>query len=311
MDKSPYPGLDPDLWEVVRTLEATFSEPQETLPVDVFCARLEDMAARNPMVPPEGLETCDWHIPVAGREVRLRAYLPAEAGSDVMLYMHGGGWMLGSIEGHDQVCADLAQSTGLRVVSIDYALAPENRYPVALEECLAACAALRGGTTPIGAIRDLWIGGDSAGGNLALACALRLRDDGNDQARGLFLVYPCTDPACDFSSYTEHADAPFLSTALMHRFWREYLGDTAPDMYAAPARADLKGLPQTVMLTATLDPLIGDGDALADAMEAAGVDLHYIRAEGLIHGLLRFRKAAPAAERAFQSAASAICARLR
>ncbi len=147
---APYPDLHPELWEIVRGLDAAFPEPQESLPVGVFRDRLEELAAKAPMIPPDGLETLDWVMEVAKRPVRLRAYLPEGAGSDAMLYMHGGGWMLGSIEGHDQVCADLAAETGLRVVSIDYALSPEHRYPVALEECLAALTALCGGPRPLG-----------------------------------------------------------------------------------------------------------------------------------------------------------------
>ncbi len=295
----------------MRGLDTAFPEPQESLPVGVFRDRLEELAAKTPMIPPNGLETLDWVMEVAKRPVRLRAYLPEGAGPDAMLYMHGGGWMLGSIEGHDQVCADLAAETGLRVVSIDYALSPEHRYPVALEECLAALAALRGGRTPLGPVRDIWAGGDSAGGNLALATALRARDDRLAPVAGLFLVYPCTDPDCSFPSYTDHADAPFLSAALMRRFWAEYLGDQAPDAYAAPARANLNGLPPALILTAALDPLVDEGEALANALNAAGRDVWHHRAEGLIHGLLRFRAKAPIAQRAFAHATDALKSRLR
>ncbi|WP_224816824.1 alpha/beta hydrolase [Hasllibacter sp. MH4015] len=310
MARAPYPGLHPDLWDIVRGIEDAFPEPQDTLPVATFRKRLEEMAAKSPMVPPPGLTTRDWHLTIAGRDVRLRAYLPDNAGSDALLYMHGGGWMLGSIKGHDQVCADLAHGTGLRVVSIDYALSPEHRYPVALDECIAAFEVIAGGQSPLGPVRNTWLGGDSAGGNLALGTALRLRDHNGPVPAGLFLVYPCTDPACAFPSYEAQADAPFLSTALMHRFWREYLGGQEPDIYAAPARADMAGLPQTIMLNATLDPLIDEGDDLARLLRDAHVPLDYIRAEGLIHGLLRFRHSAPAAQAAFQAALDAIRARL-
>lgn len=305
MDDAPYPGLHPDLWDLAREMAGDPDPvPEHLRPIGDLRAAVARMEEALPPLAPD-ITTLDWTLNVAGRAVPMRTYLAADPRPEVMLYIHGGGWSLGSLRGHDHVCADIARDTGLRVVSVDYALAPEHPYPTALIECTAAFQHLASGQSPLGDVRNIWLGGDSAGGNLALATALRTHG-----TAGLFLIYPATDPTCSADSYVTHANAPYLSRVLMHRCWRDYLGARAPDAFAAPATADLTDLPQAVILTAALDPLLGDGEALADALLAASKSVWYECAEGLIHGFIRFRATSAASDAAFRRATAALKTRL-
>lgn len=301
VDRAPYPGLHPDLWSLAHEMAADPDPvPDHLRPIENLRAAVARMeAALQP--PPPDIAVHDWTLNVTARPVPMRTYTTANPRPEAMLYIHGGGWSLGSIRGHDHVCADIARDTGLRVVSIDYALAPEHPYPAALTECAAAFEHLISGASPLGDCPTLWLGGDSAGGNLALGTALK-----TNGAAGLFLIYPATDPNCSATSYDTHANAPYLSHAMMERCWRDYLGDTAPDAFAAPAMADLSILPQAVILTAAIDPLLSDGEGLAATFLAASKLSHYEKAEGLIHGFIRWRDRSPASAKAFARATQAL-----
>lgn len=313
---SAYPDLDPDLHDIVVGLNAAFPPDPENLSVADYRALLERLADGKPTDHAPGITVRDVTLNVNDRAVRIRLYRPAHwTQSDAaMLYMHGGGWMLGSIEGHDQVCTDLATQTGIAVASIDYALAPEHPYPTALNECSAAFEWLASGASPLGKVGPTWVGGDSAGGNLALALCLKHRDsrNGDQNARmpdGQLLIYPCTAPDFSRPSYTTQANAPFLTTALMHRFWEVYLAGQTPDPYAAPALAkSLQDLPKAVVLTVALDPLVDEGNAIAEALAQAGVPTKHHCAPHLIHGFLRFRSASAKGQAAFQWICDALSA---
>lgn len=300
MSNAPYPGLHPDLWDLVREMAADPDPvPDHLRPIESLRAAVARIEAGLPPLPPD-IQTHDWTLEVGRRAVPLRTYATANARPEAMLYIHGGGWSLGSLRGHDAVCADIARDTGLRVVSIDYALAPEFPYPTALNECIAAVEHLTSGASPLGAIPSLWLGGDSAGGNLALGTASRAQG-----AAGLILIYPAIDPACSADSFITHAHAPYLTTDLMHRCWRDYLGGQTPDP------VEVADLPQAVILTAALDPLLGDGEDLAAPFLAASKLVWYEKAEGLIHGFIRWRDRAPAAAQAFSRATAALARAVR
>ncbi|MEX3017114.1 alpha/beta hydrolase [Gymnodinialimonas hymeniacidonis] len=302
MSDAPYPGLAPDLWDLVADMAADPNPvPEHERPLETLRAAVARMEATLPPLP-QSIKTCDWTISCNGRDVPLRSYTSPKRAKGTMLYFHGGGWVLGSLKGHDLVCADLALETGLTIVSIDYALSPEHPYPAALKEGLAAIAHLA-------EQGPLWLGGDSAGANLALGCALHLRDHNAPVPDGLFLIYPATDRTCASPSHTHHARAPYLSTKVMHRCWHEYLGATADAPYADIAHSNLQGLPQSVILTAELDPLVDEGDALARAI-AGHATVWHEQAKGLIHGFLRFRATSPTSDAAFRRAARALADRL-
>ena len=246
---------------------------------------------------------------------RLRAYFPAPAtAGPVILYMHGGGWVIGDLETHHPLCSLVAAVTGLRVVAVDYRLAPEHVFPAAHDDCLAAARAVAAGPAELEApVTGLAVAGDSAGGNLALHVAQAM---GRGTVRAQLLIYPlvdCTSPAD--GSYRDFAEGYVLDRRLMDRFIADYLpaadaiGGSAASPVLHPLAADL---PPTVILTAGLDPLRDQGRDLAGAVAAAGVETHFLEAAGLIHGLATMRGALPSGAiwlwRALQLLAGAIAA---
>ena len=215
--------------------------------------------------------------------VRVRIYRPSGSERTALVFLHGGGWVVGGLESHAPVCRALASRSGAAVVAVDYRLAPEHRFPAAVDD---AWTALRWTARRFDRIA---VGGDSAGGNLSAVIARRARDA--DLALALqVLVYPATDHGCSWPSYRQNASGPAFHTAEMEWFWRQYLTDPArgaePD--CSPLRAaDLSGLAPALVLTAEYDPLRDEGEAYAEALRAAGVAVELERYDGLIHGFLR------------------------
>ena len=233
-------------------------------------------------------------ISVEGRPVRLRTYVPAPAPAGVVVYLHGGGWVLGSIETADVVARRLAAGTGARVVSVDYSLAPEHPYPAAIEDCVAAArhvaAAYPG--------EPLAIGGESAGGTLAVTAVRRLTQELAPVA--LVAWYPPTDGSRrhDQDPADDEGVLPLVDGPDLDWFWDHYLPDdgrrTEPD--ASPLLAeDLAGLPPTTLVLAGHDPARAEATAFAEAARAAGVAVRVLDEPTLCHGFLAFVGAVPAA----------------
>lgn len=232
--------------------------------------------------------------------VPLRVYTPTARRSGALLvYFHGGGFVLGTVETHDNVARDLCETLGCVTVSVDYRLAPEHRFPAAPDDCLAAVRWLAGNAGDLGAPGPLLLSGDSAGANLAAVTCLRLRDEGGPRVAGQILVYPVTDyHTPPTPSYLANAEGFSLTRGAMIRFWRDYLNDEAEKdhPHAAPLKAgDLSGLPPALVLTAGYDPLRDEGEAYAARLEAAGVPVRLIRYDSLIHGFLRMTAISPRA----------------
>jgi len=209
--------------------------------------------------------------------VPVRVYEP-EGARGTVAYLHGGGWVMGNLDSVDAVCRRLAVESSARVASIDYRLAPEDPFPAALEDSLAAVRALDGG---------LVIAGDSAGGNLAAVIARKLRDRFQLQ----LLIYPVTDAGVNTPSYAEFDEGHGLTAAAMRRFWNLYLnGGSGLDPDASPLRAqDLTGVAPAYIVTASHDVLRDEGEAYASALERAGVPVTLKRLEGTIHGFWRWQ----------------------
>jgi acetyl esterase len=231
----------------------------------------------------------DRTIPGPAGEIPVRIYTPAgKPPFPVLVYFHGGGWVIGSLESHDGTCRDLANGAGSIVVSVDYRLAPENRFPAAAEDAYAATKWVAENAASIGADAGrVAIGGDSAGGNLTAVVALMARDRGGPRLAFQLLVYPVTDVARDTRSYEENADGYFLTRKAMEWFWGHYLGrpTDGENAYASPLRAaSLAGLPPALVITAEFDPLRDEGEAYARRLEEAGVHVRLKRYDGMIHG---------------------------
>ncbi len=226
-----------------------------------------------------------------GGPIRVRIYRPDPAGAalPVVVYFHGGGWVVGSIESHDPVCRAIAARAPAAVVSVDYRLAPESPFPAAVEDAWAATAWTAEHAAELGADpARLAVAGDSAGGNLAAVVALRARDRGLPLALQV-LIYPVIDCDLDSPGYVEHGTGLNLTRAKMEWYWRQYLGDADgghPD--ASPSRAgDWAGVAPALIQVAEYDPLHHEGVQYARALEAAGVGARLSSYPGQIHGFVR------------------------
>jgi len=258
-------------------LEQALGEPPiyELTPAQ---ARAQTLAAAAALGPgPAVAEVRGLAIPVAGAELHARHYQPHGARGTIV-WFHGGGWVLDGLEPTDAMCRLLANESGATVINADYRVAPEHRFPVALDDCFDT---LRW----VAALDDsapLVLGGDSAGGNLAAVCAIRARDHGGPRVVGQLLIYPITDSDLTTPSYAEYAQPqlPMLATPDMAWFFDHYARDAAdlanPEL--APLRTpDLSGLPPAIVVVAEYDPLRDDGLLYAQRLRDAGnaVTLHH------------------------------------
>jgi acetyl esterase len=251
----------------------------------------------------------DRKLPGPAGEVPVRIYTPSGRGPfGILVYFHGGGWVIGNIETHDGLCRDLTNQAGVVTVSVDYRLAPEHKFPAGPEDCYAvtkwvgANAALLNGDAA-----RIAVGGDSAGGNLSAVVTLMARERGGPKIAYQALIYPATDAANDTPSQKEFGkDGYILSKADMEWFYGHYLkaGDAANPL-ASPARAkDFHGLPPALILTAAYDPLRDEGEAYGEALRKAGVPVKISRYEGVCHGFVSMAAAIDAGKKAVAEIAS-------
>jgi acetyl esterase len=232
---------------------------------------------------PEVARLDEFSIPTSAGEIAARLYAPSDP-AGVILWIHGGGWVICDLDTHDAMCRMLATESGCEVIAVDYRLAPEHPFPAPLED---AWDALRWVAEQAGE-RPVIVAGDSAGGNLAAVCALRARDRGGPKLALQVLVYPATSgdpttPSC--AKYGSGRDT-FLTLAEMEWFWAHYVGDASDDSgpELRPLRAqDHSGLPPTILVTAEYDPLRDDGFAYAKALQTAGVPVTHHHYDDVVH----------------------------
>ena len=238
--------------------------------------------------PADEVEVVEDRVLEGGLAVRI--YRPAaDEPLPALVYLHGGGWVVGSIESHDPVCRRLARRAPCVVASVEYRLAPEHPFPAGLEDAWRAIRWVAGSAAELGAdAAALAVGGDSAGGNLAAVVALRARDAGLPLALQI-LVYPVTDFDLDSPGYAEHGEGLNLTRGKMAWYWERYLaGADGADPEASPLRApDLRGVAPALVQTAEYDPLCHEGEAYAARLADAGVPVTLSRYEGQIHGFVR------------------------
>jgi acetyl esterase len=297
MEGGAVPELDPAVAAVLADMAAAGLPAYETM--TAVAARLAN-AERNAywnQEPPPVAEVQDLELPGPRRPLPARLYRPRPGTLPAILFLHGGGWLFGSIETHDNVARRLALASALPVLSLDYGLAPEEPYPAGLEDVLAAVAYLRARDAALGLDgAALALAGDSAGANLALAACLRLRDTGLPQPAAAALIYGAFTPSDASLSHAAFGGGDFvLSTAAMRWFWDHYLPDRAcrQDPYAAPLHAALHGLPPLLIIAAELDPLRCDSEELAMRAIAAGQAVDYRLWRGMTHASLNWSRRVP------------------
>ncbi|WP_409185908.1 alpha/beta hydrolase [Amycolatopsis sp. VS8301801F10] len=244
-------------------------------------------AAEPPSLPPVSRAE-DHHVPAPGGGFAVRVFVPRGAVRGVLVYYHGGGWVIGELEQYELLGRLLARETGCAVVVAEYRLAPEHPYPAAPEDAWSALVWAAERTESLaGAGAPLVVAGDSAGGNLAAVVAQRARDEGGPELAAQVLVYPATDADLDRPSYREPENQLLVSRDSMVWFWNHYLPDPArrTEPAAAPLRAaTLAGLPPAIVLTAGHDPLRDEGEEYARRLEAAGVPVRAKRFADQMHG---------------------------
>jgi acetyl esterase len=283
--------LTPDARALVTMMNAVF--PQVDAVDDAEEARRIQRAMPSVIEVDEVASVEDRTIPGPAGDIPVRVYHPSADGAvrPGVVYFHGGGWVICDLDTHDGACRRLANAVDAVVVSVDYRLAPEHKYPAAAEDSYAATRWAAKNAAELGIDpAHLAVAGDSAGGNLSAAVALMARDRGGPPLAFQLLVYPVTDSTAkrnDYASKSENAEGYFLTTNQMDWYRDQYVGEEAhaDEPYLSPVRAEsLAGLPPACVVTAECDPLRDEGEEYAHALQAAGVPVTIHRAPGMFHG---------------------------
>ena len=280
--------LDAQMRAILDQMKAAGWRPTHTLSVAEARRAFKSRIAKGAAV----ARTVDRSIPGPAGDIPVRIHWPAGAGPfPALVFFHGGGWVVGDLDTHDVTCRSLTNQAGCVTVSVDYRLAPEHKFPAAVEDAYAATRWVADHAAELGVDpRRVAVGGASAGGNLATVVGLIAIERGGPQLAFQLLIYPVTDAALDTPSARAITSDDYpLSRADMEWFWRQYLRDDADraNPYASPARAkSLAGLPPALVITAEIDPLCDEGERYAAALQRAGVPARFTRYEGVTHGFV-------------------------
>jgi acetyl esterase len=310
------PAIDDEMLVVMEKLQSYGDKPIETLtpqearkqhtPTD---AVMDVMKEHNIPMPPSQVDTMGKDIPVQGGKIHARIYTPAGADSSypIIVYYHGGGWVIADLNVYDASAKGLAEQTGSVVVSVHYRQGPEHKFPTAHNDAFAAyqwvlknAAGIKGNPKMISVV------GESAGGNLACNVSIMARDKGIMIPLHQVLVYPVANSDMNNESYQKYAAAKPLNKPMMEWFAKNYLGDMskASDPRISLVKANLKGLPPTTIIAAEIDPLATEGKILADKLKEAGVEVDYKLYDGVTHEFFGMATVVPDAKVAQAFAAS-------
>ncbi|MBT2507694.1 alpha/beta hydrolase [Streptomyces sp. ISL-98] len=302
--------FDPQFQDLYEQRGAQGARPLYEMTLDE--ARAADLAAvrADAGTPEPVLQVLDESIPGPAGTLPVRIYRP-DAGQGplpVLVYFFGGGWTLGSIETSDAICRSLANAAGCLTIAVGYRLAPENKFPAALQDCFAALRWTTEHAARLGADASrIAVGGDSAGGNLAAAITLMARDAGGPSILAQLLVYPNTDYRADTPSRRENTDPLLFNDKSVQWYWDNYL--TSPEDGRNPLVSPLRatshaGLPQALVITAEYDPLRDEGEQYAQRLRDSGVPVESTRYPGVAHGFFAMAGVLDAGSRALEQAAA-------
>ena len=304
--------LDPQAKALLDLIVERGVPPTHTLsPQDARRFYLERRSATQPE-PRAVAEVLNLSAPAPHGAIPLRLYRPADAArpAPTLVYYHGGGWTMGNLDSHDVLCRQLADESGFVVVSVDYRMGPEHRFPAAVDDVLAATRWLQAQAGALGLDATRFaVGGDSAGGNLAAVVALAWRDAGESvPLKFQLLIYPATDMRMAAPSHTSNGQGYLLTSDTIQYFRSHYLSpEQYTDWQASPLlHADLSGLPPALVITAGFDPLRDEGRQYADALSAAGSPAQYVCFERQIHGFITMGRLLDEAHTAVDLCAAAL-----
>ena len=290
--------LHPQTRALLDFIEARQIPPTHTLSVADARAFYRDRRSLTQPAPAEVALVSDLQASGPHGSIPVRLYRPlgsteAEA-LPVLVYFHGGGWVIGDLDTHDSLCRELANGAGCAVVAVDYRMGPEHRFPAAVDDCIAATHWVRANAAALhlDAVR-LAVGGDSAGGNLAAVVSIAARESGDLPIAFQLLIYPATDQHRSAPSHAENGQGYLLTSETMAYFTGHYIADSAQyaDWRASPLlHENLANLPPALVVTAGFDPLRDEGKAYAERLTAAGNAASYVCFDRQIHGFITMGK---------------------
>jgi acetyl esterase len=307
--------LDPEIRQLLDDLAPVMGELDEQTPAEARALADEGMAACSGPGD-QSVTAADRRVPGPAGEIPLRVYTPpgADGPRPVVVYLHGGGFVIGSIRSHDGLCRDLTAATGAVLVSVEYRLAPEHRFPAAVEDCWAALQWVHAHAAELGGDpARLAIAGDSAGGTLAGVTAMLARDHGGPALRCQLLVYPGIGVTEDQAAVRDNGEGYLLTERDIRWFMDHYLGPDGDDQdprFDPIHAADLSGVAPAHIITCEYDPLRDGGLAYAARLRADGVTVTERCYEGLIHGAFGMEAVASASRQMIQDAAEILRAAL-
>jgi len=302
-------ALDPQMAGLLAALNARGIPDMSRITATEFRAAADDKRLAKESEPVK--EVRDLEIPSAPGKIPARLYRPEQqAPLPLLVYFHGGGFVLGDIDSHDNLCRALANALPAVVLSVAYRLAPENKYPAAMDDAYTATRWAAEHADELGADPALLlVGGDSAGGNLAAATALRARDQQGPTIAHQLLLYPVCDNDLARNSYQRIGTGYFLDAEMMGWFWKQYLNSPADAQqpFACPLKArNLEQLPPATIVTGEYDPLCDEGEAYAARLAEAGVSTRHLHVPGAIHGFLSFIGMAELSDRTLAATVAAV-----
>lgn len=308
--------LDPELKAVVdAAAEANPNPPDVTkLPIEMFRAGYVMVSQAQSLADIKCDSISDLEVPGAEGPIGARLYVPEGAGDETLpglIFIHGGGFMIGDLDTHDSVCRQLANGARCRVIALDYRLAPEHKFPAAVDDAIAAATHITRNAADYGMdASSLAVGGDSAGGNLSAIVSNHFASQGANPFAMQLLIYPATDGTVETESRRELQDGITLDRKVLDYFFEGYLGgldtdDNDPRLNPAKA-SSFEGAPRAHIVTAQYDPLSDEGKAYGDLLKAAGVEVSYRCYEGLMHNFILQSGVVTAAKNAVDDMASAL-----